>query len=146
MDSLWQEIIKDNTPGDFPHGLKYAGLFLESLKPTFEHFGDTLPEGRTKFIRSVGVVAKAAFIPEEGQQLYSGVFEGADSGLLRLSIAKELDTTKTSAEGADDNFVPGLAMKFLIDGKPSTNILAMYGANGNISLLDLTFESLNFKQ
>lgn len=132
LNQLWSEITRDTTPGNFPEGIKLAGIFVESMNPTFTHVGDTLPDGRVKYIHSVGVVAKVAFTPEAGQNAYSGVFEGADSGLLRLSVAKALDSTKTTAEGADDNFTPGLGIKFLRDGKPSANLVAMFGVNGKI--------------
>ncbi len=139
LNQLWNEITKDNTPGQFPPGIKLAGIFVESMDPTFSHVGDTLPDGRVKYIHSVGVVAKVAFLPEQGSTDYTGIFEGADSGLLRLSVAKALDTTKTTPEGADDNFTPGLGIKFLRDGKTSANLLAMFGVNGKIKLKLLIF-------
>jgi hypothetical protein len=68
---------------------------------------------------------------------YTGIFEsGADHGLIRLSAAKKFDKTKSSAAEAYDNFTPGFGLKFLRDGVPSGNLVAMYGVNG--------FDSWNF--
>lgn len=135
MTQLWNEITKDTTPGSFPSGLKLGGIFVESMTPTFDHRADTLPDGRVKYIHSVGVVGQVQLIPEPNQP-YSGVFSGSDSVLLRLSCAKAPDTSKTSPSEALDNFTPGLGIKFLRDGQPSANVVAMYGVNG--------FDSWNF--
>jgi hypothetical protein len=129
MTQLWNEITKDTTPGSFPSPLKLAGIFVESMFPTFDHREDTLPDGRVKYIHSVGVVGQVQLVPEPNQP-YTGVFQGSDSILLRLSCAKAPDTTKTTPAEALDNFTPGLGIKFLRDGQPSANVVAMYGVNG----------------
>ena len=68
------------------------GLFLESMKTTFETAGDLMPSGilgkRTKYIHSVGVVSKVAFKANENST-YSGIFKGAEQGLVRMSAAIE---------------------------------------------------------
>lgn len=56
--------------------------------------------------------------------------------MLRLSLAKNPDTSKTTAAGAQDNFTPGLGIKLLRDDVDSANTVAMYGVNG--------FDSWNF--
>ena len=90
---------------------------------------DSLPEGRNKLIHSVGVVGKVEFIAEPDTP-YSGLFKGADSALIRFSLAKKPDYSNKSASKAYDNYTPGLGLKFLIDGKPSANLVAMFGVNG----------------
>lgn len=54
------------TSGKWP-GIKIVGMFLESMKPTFDQPGDAFHEGmfghRTKYIHSVGATAKAKFVP-----------------------------------------------------------------------------------
>lgn len=49
---------------------------------------------------------------------------------MRLSAAKKIDTTKTKAAEAYNNFVPGCGLKFFVDGLPSVNLVCMYGVNG----------------
>lgn len=81
-------------------------------------------------IHSVGSVAGVKFVtkPNNG---FNGLFkEGAKFGLISLSLAKSYDTSKSSAEGAYDNFAPGFGLKFLRDGTPSANLVAMYSVNG----------------
>jgi len=85
-----------------------------------------------KLIHSVGAVGKVELIPEPGQP-YTGIFEGATNILLRISVAKAPDTKKTTADGADDNYVPGFGIKFLRDGVPSANLVSMYSVNGQRS-------------
>ena len=128
QNNLWNAITKDNSSGTFP-GVKIAGIFLESMQPTFDFVSDVLPEGRKKYIHSVGVVAKASFVPEAGNP-YTGALAGADSLLIRLSLAKQPDTSKTTPKGALDNFTPGLGLKFLRNGVSSGNLVAMFGVNG----------------
>lgn len=50
-----------------------------------------------------------------------------------MSCAIEPDYKKTSAAGADGNFVPGFGLKFLRDGHQSANLVAMYGVDGQPS-------------
>ncbi len=65
----------------------------------------------------------------ENKEGYTGIFEGASYGLLRLSSALRPDTTKKeNAKGA--NFGPGMALKFLRDGVHSANLVAMYSVEG----------------
>jgi hypothetical protein len=68
-----------------------AGIFLEAMSPTFDTKSDAMPsnflgEIRTKYIHSVGVVGKCKF-ESAGGHPFTGIFEGADFGLCRLSSA-----------------------------------------------------------
>ena len=61
------------------------------MSPTFDYKSDALPvdflgQVRTKYIHSVGVVGKCKFV-SNGLHPYTGIFEGADYGLCRLSSA-----------------------------------------------------------
>jgi len=80
-------------------------------------------------IHSVGNTAGVKFIATPNTP-YTGLFKGADSAIIRLSCAKGFDKTKSTAKEAFDNFTPGFGLKFLIDGKPSANLVAMFGVNG----------------
>jgi len=85
-----------------------------------------------KLIHTVGTVGKTEFI-STGDHAYTGVFKGCKNVLLRPSIAHVQDTSKTTAEGGHDNFVPGFSIKFLRDGTTSANIQAMYALDGQKS-------------
>ena len=64
------------------------------MNPTFDTKGDAMPldilgfSTRNKLIHSVGVVGKVIFKPFGGSP-YTGIFKGANSGLIRLSSAAE---------------------------------------------------------
>jgi hypothetical protein len=88
-----------------------------------------MPQGRTKYIHSVGNTAQVEFVATADTP-YTGLFKGADSAVIRLSCAKQPDFTKTAAKDAYDNFTPGFGLKFLVDGLPSVNLVAMFGVNG----------------
>ena len=84
--------------------------------------GDSFEDGilgpRNKYIHSVGSVAKVKFVSANNTEGYTGIFEGADHGYVRISGAAEPDTSKTTAAEANGNFRPGSAFKFLRDGIP----------------------------
>jgi hypothetical protein len=55
--------------------------------------GDAMPNGvlwgtRTKYIHTVGTVGKVKFV-SDGNNDYTGIFKGADHGLIRLSSAAQ---------------------------------------------------------
>lgn len=99
------------------------------MKPTIDYVSDELPQGRRKYIHSVGSVFSAAFTPVSNTP-YTGFFEGADSLLIRISLAASPNYSNPSAKAAYNNFTPGHGLKYLIDGKPSANLVAMHSVNG----------------
>lgn len=129
MTKLWSKITEDETELGFYSAITLGTIFLESMSPTFSHQADSLPDGRKKLIHTVGVIAQGELVmdPSNG---YTGVFEGVSNVLIRLSVAKAPDYSKTTAAGAQDNFTPGMSLKFLRDNLPSANLLAMFGVNG----------------
>jgi len=124
-DALWEKCIADKTSGSFPEGAAIGGIFLESMAPTFTTKGDQMPKEllglktRTKYIHSVGTVGKVKFV-SNGNHPFTGVWEGAQHGIVRLS----------SAAKPSDHLAPGLGLKFLRDGVDSADLVAMYGVNG----------------
>jgi len=119
---LWTQITADTSSSDYPNP---APLFLESMEPTFNGVGDSMPPGkvygyRTKLIHGVGVVGKVKLVPK-GNTGYTGIFQGNDHGFVRLSLA---------ASPNGNPFTPGMALKFLRDGVDSANIIAMYSVDG----------------
>jgi len=97
-----------------------GGLISSILWKKVQTRTDVAPAGYTKPIHPYGAMAKVKFIPVAGNG-YTGLFQGSDSGLLRLSV------TENPAEGA---FQPGLAWKALVNGKPSENVSALYTLAG----------------
>lgn len=99
------------------------------MERTFDTKGDTMPmefwglHKREKFIHSVGTHGKAVF-ESNGKHKYTGIFQGANHGIVRLSAGN-----KPSA----DNILPGMALKFLRDGIDSANLVAMYSGDGQKS-------------
>ena len=66
------------------------------MGPSFTGKGDAMPPGdlygtRTKYIHSVGVVAKCEWVPNGSA--FTGMFAHADHGFIRLSSAAEPKTS-----------------------------------------------------
>ncbi|WP_296217397.1 peroxidase family protein [Pseudomonas sp. UBA2684] len=94
---------------------------------------DVAPADYQKPIHPHAAMAKVKFVATPGNG-YSGLFQGAEHGLLRLSV---------TGDPADRGFAPGLAWKAFIDGKPSENVSALYtlsgqGANHNFFANELS--------
>ena len=95
----------------------------------------------TKVIHTVGAVGRVEW-RDLGGHNYSGIFKGAQHGLVRctgvlfnmiqrysssrLSLALEPDTEKLTT-------APGMGLKFLRDGMDSANLVAMYSVDGQES-------------
>ena len=89
-----------------------------------------MPEGtiygtRSKLIHSVGTVAQVK-LTSNGQHPFTGIFEGADHGIVRLSAAAEPNTKVKE-------LAPGMGLKFLRDGMDSASLVAMYSVDGQPS-------------
>lgn len=119
-----------------------AGLFFESMDPTFSTKGDAMPKNtwwpnsiRTKFIHSVGVHGKVKFV-STGDHPYTGIFKGASSGIIRLSSA-----AKPTADNKSP-LTPGMGLKFLRDGIDSANLVSMFDLVGTLN--DWNFFSKDF--
>jgi len=134
---LWKEITSNKESYGWYNAASLAGIFVESMDPSLKWVGDTFEDGffgpRKKLIHSVGSVATVKFVPTANNEGYTGVFQGADHGLIRLSLAKQPDYSKTSAAGAYDNFAPGFGLKFLRDNSHSANMVAMFSVDGQDS-------------
>ncbi len=124
---LWNEIQKSNSQDPFPALSGYSfteileklcGLF--NLKPSFDYASDEVPEGRVKIIHANGSVGKIEFIPSKDHP-FTGLYKTGAIGLARLSLA----TTP-----ADDVFIPGMAVKFLIPHHESLNLHVIYRLEG----------------
>lgn len=91
---------------------------------TVNRNSDFMPQGRAKPIHAHGSTAGIKFVVQESFG-YSGIFaSGAEHGFIRLSLA-----VKPSSAG----MIPGLAVKFLVDGRPSVNLQAMHSLEAQAS-------------
>jgi len=89
---LWGMAAKCTTSADWP---SQAGIFVESVKTSFEDVSDVMPAARTKYIHAVGAVATVAFQPSGVPHKWTGMFStGAQHGLLRLSTATPVDDAR----------------------------------------------------
>ena len=87
---------------------------------------------RPKRIHHVGSVAKFKYESIDNSDGYTGIFEsGSDHGIIRLSVVKEPNEHMSCPYKL--NFVPGVAMKFLKNGVPSSNSHLMFKADGSYS-------------
>ena len=98
--------------------------------PVFDTPGDELECGftgcRNKTIHAVGDVAKIKWT-SLGAHPYTGVFKGADSGYVRMSVAAPVGLPGLP------NMIPGMGVKLLRDGVESANFVAMYSVDGQKS-------------
>lgn len=125
MQYLWDEITRDNNSWNFPSAMEMAKIFIETMDPTFTTPGDAMKDwgywrGK-KYIHAVGVTGRVKFQPVSGSP-YTGIFKGANLGLIRLSSA-----TQPTPDG---KLGPGMGLKFLRDGIDSANLVAMYRVDG----------------
>jgi hypothetical protein len=127
QDLLWSEITKSNAENPLPEitansfqGVyeKLKGLF--NLSPTFDYASDEVPEGRTKILHANGSVGKVAFIPTS-EHSFTGIYKTGGIGLARLSLAMP---------ASDNSYIPGMAVKFLINNQPSLNLHVMNALEG----------------
>jgi hypothetical protein len=128
MNDLWDMVKSSNMQqGQFPSAVQLGGMFLEDMTPTMKAPGDAMPNGvlwgsRTKYIHSVGTVGKIKYVSEDNDDDYTGIFKGAEHGLIRLSSAAQ--------PSASQPLAPGFGLKFLRDGVDSANLVAMYSVEG----------------
>lgn len=78
---------------------------------------------RTKYIHSVGAHGKVKFVPAAEKSPFTGIFEGANHGIVRFSSA-----AKPVADGQP--LAPGMGLKFLRDGVDSANLVSMWSTSG----------------
>jgi hypothetical protein len=114
---LWENKILQSKYDKLPplRKIDVIGLFLTRLKKKMDWLSDETPPKWRKAIHAHGSIAKIKFIPTPNTP-FTGLFQGADHGLLRLSLVG--DPTRRG-------FAPGLAIKWLVDGKPSADFSAL---------------------
>jgi hypothetical protein len=119
---LWENKILQSKYDKLPplQGIDVIGLFLTRLKNKMDWLSDQTPPKWRKAIHAHGSIAKIKFIPASDTP-FTGLFQGADCGLVRLSLVG--DPTRRG-------FAPGLAIKWLVDGQPSADFSALVSLAG----------------
>jgi len=130
QDQIMTQVLKNSTPQKWYSAAQLAGIFTESMEPTLNQVGDQMPPGalygtRSKLIHTQGAVASVK-LTNSGEHPFTGVFESADTGIVRLSVAAQPDTNV-------QELAPGMALKFLRDGIDSSSLVAMYSVDGQES-------------
>jgi len=104
---------------------------LFSLKPTFNFASDEAPEGRKKIFHPFGVAGEAEFtadyadLPTDASTHRSGPYTG-----VLANGGTPLPLILRMAPGGGPNLIPGASVKFLIDGQPSRNFVAIHDFGG----------------
>lgn len=80
---------------------------------------------RSKLIHTQGAVATVK-LTNKGGHPFTGIFQGANHGVVRLSAAAEPNPKVK-------NLAPGMGLKFLRDGMDSASLVAMYSVDGQPS-------------
>lgn len=131
---IWENCVENTSSAPWFNMTDMTGLFLESMCPVIRLRSDQMPwessiilggGWRQKFIHTVGVVGQVEWINRGGHS-YTGVFEGAKNAIIRLSFAREPDTSSLTT-------VPGLGLKILRDKMDSANLVAMFSVLGQQS-------------
>ncbi|OWA51459.1 hypothetical protein BV898_15940 [Hypsibius exemplaris] len=124
-DYLWSRVsATPYTPATLPTNAPTATELAQLANSSFDalsftHRGDEMIVGRRKVIHPFGVVARAQLDLPPGSP-YTGVLRCGGLGLIRLSWT----SFNPSA------VVPSIALKILIDGRPSVNFHALHDPAG----------------
>lgn len=112
-------------PGPWPAALDMAKIFMEDMGITEDLVSDEFHNRgfgtRKKLIHSSGAIAETRI--EWKPNPYTGLFQSAEHGFIRMSSAIQPDYTKTNSE--EGSFTPGMGMKFFRDNHPSGNIMTL---------------------
>lgn len=99
----------------YASGTLFSRIAENDVRHVFEIVSDVFPkaEGRQQ-LREAGVIGTIKFVSAGGHP-YTGLFQGAEHGLVRFSIA----------DSPSSFFQPSMGIKLLRDGRPSANLVAM---------------------
>lgn len=121
LDLLWERVSAapyepDALPAAVPGPLGRRHLFRAKYDAgSFTHVSDVLPPGREKLIHRWGTCARVR-VEVDQPRSFTGFLETGGVGLIRFSDAL-----------GGPEFVPTLALKIPVDGKPSLNFFANPG-------------------
>lgn len=140
QDIIWDKITEDSTIHEHWNFMEFFGLDLDDV---FDERGDEF-DCRNKTAHPQGNVGKARW-ESVGSHPYTGIFEGADAGFVRLSTQipiVEPGTIDEEGNPIESVMVPTIAVKFLRDGIDSANAVANMNVEGQASY-DFFESSLN---
>lgn len=128
LSELWNNLVNskyDTLPSfknrDITNPFKLLEFAGENMEKTFNPPAETLPGGRKKLIHPLGSIAQVEYRSYENHQ-YTGMFQGGDSCVARLSLAADPESI---------GFAPGMAIKCFTEGNnPSVNFISMYSLDG----------------
>ncbi|MDJ0575349.1 MAG: hypothetical protein QNJ65_09325 [Xenococcaceae cyanobacterium MO_234.B1] len=137
QDFLWNERIVPSIYERKPPLAKVntLGLIMTRLKIKMDRLSDQAPAKWDKAIHARGSVAKIKLIAEADCP-FTGLFQGADYGLLRASL---------TGDPSRDNFAPGLGIKLLVDAQDSGNfsaLVSLVGQGKNYNFLANEFSNI----
>ena len=124
LEELWNELVPDEedydvAPMDF-YWKEFPNFFTQKSNGSFCQNSDGARPNRPKTTHTQGVVAKVEWVPVENDLGYTGIYDsGSDTVILRLSETNNLSEATTG-------LMPSMALKFLLNGRKSENILAMH--------------------
>lgn len=121
---LWENIMSTEYPvlPDFrPFGAyQLMRMRFQEVELKGDRFSDFAPDNWIKYLHARGSTAKVQIIPKS--DVYTGLFQGAECGLLRLSLTYKVEGSRPVA--------PGLALKILRDKTYSANVSALVSLDG----------------
>ena len=142
QEDLWAEIVSDRIPRGWPDIFESMYMVFYPMDPVFDTKGDAMGPGmlwgsRTKLVHAVGTVGKVKFVSDpDAKAEYTGIFKGADYGIIRLSNA---------ADPGDGGLTSGFGLKFLRDGVDSANLVAMFSVMGSPKNWNFFSKDFNFE-
>lgn len=136
---IWQQ-IQNTEYKQMPEYEKFGvpqlvGLARQTLTTKGQNFSDFSPAGWQKFLHARAAVAKVRIVSRNNQ--YTGIFAGAECGILRLSLTYKPTDKRAVA--------PGLALKVLRDGARSANVSALvslYGQQKNYNFFQYPMSNI----
>lgn len=125
QEVLWEQIRSTSYTKELPDypkfgALQLLGMSLQELSTKGKRHSDFAPDKWKKYLHRRGSIAKVKLVPHSDK--YTGIFNGFDCGLLRLSLTYRPKSPRA--------FAPGLALKVLRNGTHSANISALVSLNG----------------
>lgn len=124
---LWKEIerTKYKSLPDFENvgPVEVLKMRIKEVYEKANKQGDFSPKGWHKYLHRRGTTATVKIVARENNS-YTGVFEGADCALLRLSL------TYKPSEKNEKPVAPGMALKVFRNDTYSANVSALYTLEG----------------
>lgn len=124
QEVLWSK-VQETKYSKLPEYKKFGVFQLlamnnQEIQLKGKRMSDFAPDGWKKYLHRRGAIAKVKLVTKNSR--YTGVFQGADCALLRLSLTYKPTGARPVA--------PGLAFKVLRDGTHSANISALVSLDG----------------